>query len=163
MGWTAPIHPGQTLTAAKQVRKVGEVAYMSAMSKLAYGWIAEDPERFMRLTAWRIWLSFFPNRDMVTWFPIIGAEGAVGILTVVGLLKVVSCIGSLILSKNIVRIGIFGILPLCPYWITHIYLRYSLLTYFTTLVVIVLAGHELRWHSLIRSAVMRSTTRSNHL
>ena len=133
------------------------------MSQLAVGWIAEDPARFLRLTLRRAWLSFFPSRDIVGWFPVIGAGGAAFVLAVIGFLKALACVSSFLLKKNILQIMVFSVLPLCPYWITHIYLRYDLLTCFTTVVAIVVAADGLWRHRPARRALSGPDTSSGHL
>ncbi len=138
LGWTAPIHPSLSAAAAKQVQDVGEVAYMASMTRLALGWIEADPERFAQLTAIRAELSFFPSAAMVGWFPVLGVAVVVLLLTIFGALKLAACAGSLALRCQPGPVLVFGVLPLVPYWLTHLYLRYVLLTYFTSVVLITL-------------------------
>ena len=111
---------------------------MASMTRLALGWIEADPERFAQLTAIRAELSFFPSAAMVGWFPVLGVAVVVLLLTIFGALKLAACAGSLALRCQPGPVLVFGVLPLVPYWLTHLYLRYVLLTYFTSVVLITL-------------------------
>jgi hypothetical protein len=139
VGWTLPIHPSVSVQAARAMRDRGEVGYNRDMAALAKGWILADPGRFARVTLTRIRLTFFPD---VGWFPIVGATGGMAILWLLGAAKIAALVGSVVLRLRPVQCAVFGVLPLAPYWITHVYLRYQMLTFFTTVVVIATVSAE---------------------
>ncbi len=142
-GWAAPIHPSLSAAAAEHLKEVGEVAYMSEMTSIAWGWIEADPARFARLTARRAWLSMMPSGSMVGWFPLLGSGGAVLILGALGVLKLSACAASVALRRRPVQAIVFTVLPVTPYWVTHLYLRYDLLPHFTGIVLVALAADGL--------------------
>ena len=152
-GWTAPIHPSTSLAAARHLQAVGEVAYMSEMTSAALSWIEVDPAGFARLTAKRMWLSLVPSGSMVGWFPLLGSTGGVLILALFGVLKLLACAASVALRCRPVQALSFTVLPVAPYWVTHLYLRYDLLPYFTSIVLVaMLAGCALQRRAAARPA-----------
>ena len=151
IGWTAPIHPSVSLQAARQVQVIGEVRYMARMTKLAKHWILADPARFVRLTLTRIRISFLPEQDMKIWFPVIGSAIGLALLWLFGILKLFAIAGSLILRIRPIEMLLFTLLPLAPYFITHVYLRYEIPSIFPSMVlmVIVADGAWRRFHGAI--------------
>ena len=80
---------------------------------------------------------------MVGWLPLLGARGAGLILGAVGLLKLSACAVSVALRCRPAQALVFTVLPVAPYWVTHLYLRYDLLPYFTDVVLVALAANSL--------------------
>ena len=152
IGWTAPIHPSVSLQAARQVQVIGEVRYMARMSKLAKHWILADPARFVRLTLTRIWISFLPEPDMKIWFPIIGSTIGLALLILFGVLKLLAIAGSLVLRIRPVEMILFSVLPLAPYFITHVYLRYEIPSVFPSMALMVIVA-DAAWRRFRRVIV----------
>ncbi len=140
IGWTAPIHPSVSLRAARQVQKIGEVRYMARMTKLAEHWIRADPARFIRLTLTRIRLSFLPAPIMIPWFPIIGWLGGAALLFLFAALKLLAMASSLALRVRPIEMVLFCVLPLAPYFITHVYLRYQIPSIFPSMALMVIVA-----------------------
>ncbi len=140
VGWTAPIHPSISMAAARSLRRVGEVRYMANTTALAIHWIRADPIRFLSLTAIRAWLVLIPDRDLIGWYPVVGSTGALLILSVFGALKVLALAASLVAMVRPLQCVLFCLLPLAPYVVTHVYMRYEIPTYFTTVLMLTIVA-----------------------
>lgn len=132
----APLHPHNSLPAAQEVARIGEVPYMQEMRRQAVAWIAADPLRFVRLTLARIRLSFLPVREMVGWQPALGEELPWVLLVAFGVVRIAALAAAFVLRVRPVLGVLYTVLPLAPYFVTHVNLRYLLPTFFPSVVLI---------------------------
>jgi len=128
-----PVHPSRSRAAAIQLKDRGEIAYYAWLKKRAEAYIETHPVRFAKLTARRIWFSFFPTR------PMIGHMGhmqfnkiAYPLILLFGALKVAALLYLLIAMSGSRRWFwlIYCMVPTLPYFITHIDIRYEYNTFF---------------------------------
>lgn len=141
-GAEAALHPHDWAPAARQVQAVGEVAYMDAVGGRARAWIAANPARFAWLTLRRFAFSFLPPPAMVGWTPLLGARLSWALWTAFGLLKVAALLAAAWFGARPMLVLLYGVLPMAPYFVTHINIRYELTTYFAWLVIIALAAQQ---------------------
>jgi hypothetical protein len=133
-------HPHDSIDAAREVQKLGEVAYMHKLRDMVIGWIRADPRRFMELSLVRLRLAFVPSAEMVGWYPGFGRLISWLILAAMGIIHLISLAAAFVLwmrrTSTILWQGlIFTVLPLAPYVITHVNIRYEMAVFFTTVVL----------------------------
>jgi hypothetical protein len=138
------LHPHQSPAAASEMARIGELAYMAEMGAKARGWIAGDPARFARLVIERMRLSFLPSRAMIDWYPWIGVRLPRLYADAFGLAVLVSLSAVLALrwrrpAELLLPAVFFTVLPLAPYFLTHVNIRYLYVTRPVDVVLIVLA------------------------
>jgi hypothetical protein len=142
------LHPHDSAVAAREVQRLGEVGYMQKMTGLALGWIRADPWRFVVLTLMRIKLTFLPSLVMVGWYPALSATAAFGLFTLFGITKLAALASTLWFARRGVQVLLLPallltVLPLAPYFITHVNLRYLFPVYFSTIILIGLTASRL--------------------
>ena len=137
-----PSHPFTSQDAARRLAAQGEVAFLRQVGQEAKDWIALHPQAFAALSLKRAWLVLFPSgRDV--WFPAVGASAVVAAFAAFGLLKLVAILAALLWagSMRLVWLAAVG-LPVLPYVITHVNLRYTYVTFFASACLIAWAGQE---------------------
>ena len=135
-GDTAFLHPHDSPGAARAVVQLGELGYMQAMRARALGWIAAHPWRFLVVTLRRILLTWLPTPEMVPWHPLVGATLAWGAVLTFGVLRL-GALGAAVALRERPLAGLtYAVLPLAPYFVTHVNIRYLYLVYFTSVVLI---------------------------
>ena len=136
------IHPFQSIEAAQEVARVGEVAFMRTRKAEALSWIGEDIQGFVLRSIKRSKHVVFPARKMVDFFPIVGPTGPWIYMNAIGFIKLLSFAFMIYRRCKIVDLFLFLLLPALPYTITHINIRYSYLVYFCGIITIVLAMNK---------------------
>lgn len=134
------LHPSASEAESLRVREMGELAYIAELRARAVELILADPARFAVITLRRAWhvLAFMP-RPPWSWspgFPLPVLEASV---VVFGLLKVGALATLLVLGRHRFEALAFFVAPLVPFMLTHVYLRYTFLSYFASVMVIGLA------------------------
>jgi hypothetical protein len=142
-GTGGDLHPHDSVAAAKEVARIGEAAYMREMSRRAAGWIAADPARFLTLTLQRMRLTFFPDRQLVGWQPLFGAEIPWLLIMMFGALRIAAIAAALLCRVKPGMALLYTITPLAPYFITHVNMRYIFPTYFVSIVLIAFVADRL--------------------
>jgi hypothetical protein len=129
------LHPFQSPENTVVLRAEGEVAYMRGVRQVAVAWVRTHPGQFLILCARRAWMSLIPTAPMGYWGPVLHGRGyllkdVVGVLEIAGLLLIA------VARRNILFWSVVVLLPLTPYWLTHVETRYTLVTFFPALCVI---------------------------
>jgi hypothetical protein len=130
------LHPHDSAEAARQAARLGEVSYMRGLQRQSLDWIAADPKRFLRLSVERVKLSFFPLRPMIPWYPALGVDLPWILLTAFGVLRVVSLLCAIFVGAKPGLGYLCNLLPMFPYFVTHVNVRYCSTAYFTSVVMI---------------------------
>ncbi|MDE2200305.1 MAG: hypothetical protein KGJ41_14915, partial [Rhodospirillales bacterium] len=134
-----PLHPHDSLPAAREVARVGEVAYMHKMTAQALDWIRADPARFAMLCLTRLRLLFFPLPAMAGWYPGLGSTLPFLLLTLLGILRLGALASVVWLRARPIAAILYTVLPLAPYVLAHVSVRYESTTFFVSVVMISLA------------------------
>jgi hypothetical protein len=136
------LHPYDSPDAAREVARVGEVAFMQARRDEAIQWILADPFEFVRRSVIRgsLWLVA-PERS--GYFPLTGTFLPWLWSALMGLLLAAAIAVNLVLRRHAIGTIIFVLLPMAPYLLTHMNERYTLVVYFTSWCAIVVAGDTL--------------------
>jgi hypothetical protein len=144
-------HPNKSPDVVRHINEVGEFAYMAELRETALQWLGTHPLDFLRLSANRVWLAFFPDRDTIEWRPVLGQSGTYWAFTLFGLLKVFAVVAATLLSRH--RLNWLGVcvLPLAPYFVTHIETRYLYPVFFPSACLIAAAFDHVRTARSARS------------
>jgi len=142
----APIHPFIDREAAERLAAVGEVRYMDEMTKLGMGWIAAHPMEAASLVARRVWYSFVPPVAAIAWMPVLAINGRWLVFAAFGLLKLAALARILVVGPMRLVWLSFCLLPLAPYFISHMDLRFEFIVFFPTVCMIAtaIAGERVR-------------------
>ena len=135
------LHPHDSPAAAAEVARVGELAYMRDMHALVVGWWQAEPRRLLALSLRRVVLTFLPARRLVPWHPLVPtllpwALLPWAVLLLFGALRLAALGAALVLRQRPLEGAVFTVLPLAPYFVTHVNIRYLYLVYFTSVVLI---------------------------
>ncbi len=148
------LHPHDSPAAAIEMARVGELAYMTEVGVQARHWIAADPVHFARLTLRRLWLCFVPTEHMTGWYPVVGTTYSLAALDALGLLAGLSLLSVAMLgwrrpNELLTPAVLFVALPLAPYGLTHVNLRYLYVTRPDEVVLVVAAAVQVlsAWHA----------------
>jgi hypothetical protein len=134
-----PIHPFMDREAAERLVAVGEARYMDEMTRLGMGWIAAHPMEAASLAARRVWFSFVPPEAMIAWMPVLQIDGRWLVFAVFGLLKLGALVRVMIAGPMRLVWLSFCVLPLAPYFISHLDLRFEFIVFFPTVCMIATA------------------------
>ena len=164
------LHPHQSPAASAEMARIGELAYMAELGAKVHVWIAAEPARFAWLILTRMRLCFVPTRPMVGWYPWIGtrlpwaATDAFGAATLLAL-AIVSALQWRRPAGLLLPAVFFAVLPLAPYFLTHVNLRYLYVTRPADAVLIVLAILPVwtQWRQRKAAMPARSATRASAL
>lgn len=151
------MHPAASAAAAARMAAMGEAAYMDAVGAQAVAWIAADPGRFVVLSLRRLWLCFFPARGMLLALP--GPEWLYfGQLQIFGVLRLAAVVSAVLRPRGRWVLLGFALLPLLPYIVSHVTLRYlSIVVLPSVLLIGVEADH---WAVWLRNRVGTEETRA---
>ncbi len=141
------LHPSASEAESLRVREMGELAYIAELRARAVAVILEDPARFVALTLRRAWhlLAFLP-RPPWSWSPGVPMPVLEASAALFGLLKVAALATLLVLGRWRFEALAFFVAPLVPFMLTHVYLRYTFLSYFASVMVIGLAAEAVAGH-----------------
>lgn len=129
-------HPHDSAAAARRIREIGELPYMAEMRARAMPWIAAHPGRFAVLTTTRVRLLFFPDASMAGWDPVFPPLLTVAVLWIVSALRFwAAIVAPRSWGDRVVWWG-HCFLPLAPYAITHVSLRYTYTVFFAGLCLV---------------------------
>ena len=150
-------HPYYSKTAAEEMARVGEVRYMEEMVAVAKQEISSRPIDFLKVTANRVIYTIIPPPRMLSWEPPFG-HFAGYFATVLGLFHALALLVSLPFKRARFFSIVFTVLPITPYWITEVNMRYLAVTYFPTLIIVswcvVELENRVRMRLTSRSAVL---------
>ncbi len=130
-----PLHPFESKVAAQQLAKIGEARYMAEMQQHAIGWMRAHPIETLRLTFRRLWLLFFPIREMWSSGPVLHGAAWYWFLAY-DTLRLTALARVLISGPRRGIWLLFAMLPLAPYAITHVELRYTYTVFFPSVCLI---------------------------
>jgi hypothetical protein len=133
VGWA--LHPHDSPPAAIEMAKIGEVRYMDRMMKIGVAGVREGVGNFIILTCKRISYTLLQWPNMVSWKPPFG-DWAASFALLFGTLHVLSLVLIFLVRGPGVFALVFSILPLAPYWVTHVNFRYLSVVYFPSVIVI---------------------------
>lgn len=146
------VHPFDSREAAEKLNSVGELSYMNTMKQQAMDWIASNPSRFIDLTVRRIRLLLFPDRSMVGFVPLVGADIMWAVFLALGLFKIAALAAVLSWGESKVLWLAYTALPLAPYAFTHVNMRYEFAVYFPTVLLIAAGSDQFLTKLSIRSS-----------
>jgi hypothetical protein len=130
-----PLHPFESKAAAQRLANIGEARYMAEMQQLAISWMRAHPIETLRLTFRRLWLLFFPIRDMWSSTPVLHGAAWYWFLAY-DVLRLAAWARVLISGPRRGIWLLFAMLPLAPYAITHVELRYTYAVFFPSVCLI---------------------------
>lgn len=130
------IHPFQSSAAASRVRELGEAQFMRVHAESAWALIRENPGAFVLLSLSRASTWLFPPRALVDWSPFFGTLGPWLWGNLVGIALLAAICTSIAIRERRAEILTFVTVPMLPYFITHMNMRYSYLVYFPAMVAI---------------------------
>lgn len=128
------LHPYESRSAAAEVARLGEVQYMEKMKGIGISRVTNNFGEFLRVTGHRIVYSVLMP-GMVKWEPPFGARASTFVLFF-GALHIAALVLIVLLRGPLLFAMAFTVLPLCPYWITHVNFRYLSIVYFPSVVII---------------------------
>lgn len=131
--------PLRNLAMARELARVGEVAFMRGMLHQALDWIRADIPGFLLrcLNRLRIWLLPPLEPDYV---PVVGPVPPWLVNLALGVLTLPALLALTVLGRPVVEPVLFVLLPMAPYMITHVNPRYTYLVFFTTVALVLLAA-----------------------
>jgi len=111
---------------------------MADMTHQAERWVLAHPAETVKLTIRRIYLLFFPTRYMMSWIPVL--HTAVWYLFIgYGALKLLALVRVLTVGPRRFVWLVFTMLPLAPYAISFVNVRYSYIVFFPSICMIAVA------------------------
>lgn len=125
------VHPFESLPAAQDLARTGEIAFMQARRDEAVSWILHDIPRFIQHCLLRASLWLFPVQG--DYFPILGPLLPFLYWNLLGFGLAVALSATLLMRARIMEGLIFVVLPMAPYFLTHMNPRYSYLVYFSSI------------------------------
>lgn len=128
------LHPYVSPSAAAEMARIGEVKYMEKMKGIGLTRVTNNFGEFLNVTGDRIVYSLVMPA-MVKWAPPFG-DRAGTFAFIFGMLHIGALLLIVFLRGPIIFATVFTILPLGPYWITHVNFRYLSIIYFPTVIVI---------------------------
>lgn len=135
------VHPHDSVAAAHRVAEVGEVAYMTELKAQVIEWIRAHPADFVRLTVTRIRLLIAPDGSIVGWDPLFGAAGVAGLTLAFAIVRLLAAALVLAFGQHRLLWLAHCVLPLAPYAVTHVSMRYEYSVLFTSICLICTAVH----------------------
>jgi hypothetical protein len=125
-GWL--LHPHDHLDAATRMAEIGEMRYMDEMKTVGLAWIAQNKVRFVILTLLRIKDCFTLSPG---WVPLVGEAVPAALVIVFCLAKLAAMVGAVVFRRRLAELVFYCLLPMAPYFITHVNGRYPFVVLFT--------------------------------
>jgi hypothetical protein len=128
-------HPHDSKQAADEMARVGEARYMDEMAAVSRREVSERPGDFIRVTINRMLLTIVPSPRLTTWEPPFGIVAGY-FMMVFGFLHAIALLIAFWIKRYRFLAVVFTVLPVAPYWLTHVNGRYLAITYFPATILI---------------------------
>ncbi|MFC0386299.1 hypothetical protein [Muricoccus vinaceus] len=136
------IHPFTSEPSARTIARAGEIEFMGLMRERALAWISEHPLSFAGLSLARAVLVFFPTQGMIPWVPVLGTALAWYYYAAFGAAKLLSLLVVAAKDRNRLVWLAFTLLPLAPYTLTHVNVRYLFVVFFPSACLIAFVADQ---------------------